>query len=154
MAHKTDCNLVQSTKDLALGCTCDNISLFPIVDDPSMQFTNGNLTGLYGRETMQKALCIDFDGTLHAYVSGWQGDFIVRDPPMEGAVQACHDLADAGWKLYVLSSRTNLLPVRYWLEEHKFPSMTLTRIKPIAVAYIDDRGCRFTNWSDVRKMFA
>lgn len=133
---------------------------FPIVDDPSLQWTNGprpdgTYDGLYGRETMQKALCIDFDGTLHAYTSGWQGDDIVSDLPVEGAVQACHDLAEAGWKLYVLSSRTNLEPVAAWLQEHNFPPMTLTRVKPICIAYIDDRAVRFEgNWSSIRKMFA
>jgi hypothetical protein len=63
-------------------------------------------------------------------------------------------LPEAGWALYVLSSRQDLRPVARWLAEHGFPPMILTRVKPIAVAYIDDRGWRFTNWPDVRKMFA
>lgn len=134
---------------------------FPIVSDPSEQWSNGPdpntglYEGLYGKETMQKALCLDFDGTLHEYSSGWTGDNLVSDQPVEGAVEACHALVEAGWKLYVLSSRTNLQPVAKWLEEHHFPSMTLTRVKPIAVAYIDDRAVRFeNNWLAVRKLFA
>lgn len=122
---------------------------FPIVDDPSAQYEN-----LYGEETMQRALCIDFDGVLHSYVSGWQGHTVIPDDPIPGAVQSCHALIEAGWKLYVLSSRSELRPVAAWLAEHCFPPMTLTRVKPIAVAYIDDRGIRFTNWSDIRRMFA
>lgn len=131
------------------------VAAFPIVEDPSAQFANGNLEGLYGKETMQKALCIDFDGTLHKYSSGWQGDDIVQDPPVDGAVEACHALAEAGWKLYVLSSRTKLHPVAEWLAKYKFPPMTLTRVKPIAVVYIDDRGYRFEgNWDSLRKLWA
>src|SRR3990167_2898149 len=131
--------------------------LFPIVEDPSAQWASGprpdgTYDGLYGKETMQKAICLDFDGTIHAYTSGWQGDDIVHDPPIDGAAEACHALVEAGWKLYVLSSRTNLNPVVDWLIEHQFHPMILTRVKPIAVAYVDDRGIRFTNWSDIRKI--
>ena len=103
---------------------------------------------------MQRALCLDFDGVLHSYTSGWVGHDEVADGPMPGAVEACHDLAEAGWRLYVLSSRSDLRPIACWLAEYGFPPMALTRVKPIAVAYIDDRGCRFTNWPDIRKLFA
>ena len=60
---------------------------FPIINDPQAEWVGGpdpktgKYNGLYGRETMQKALCIDFDGTLHAYTSGWSGDDIVTHPP-------------------------------------------------------------------------
>lgn len=136
------------------------IADFPIIDDPSAEWVNGpnadgNYPGLYGRETMQKALCIDFDGVLHRYSKGWLGHDAIYDEPVEGAVQACWDLADAGWKLYVLTSRQHLEPVGKWLAAYDFPPMMLTRIKPIAVAYIDDRAVRFEdNWSSIRKMFA
>ena len=129
---------------------------FPIVDDPSAAWESGPpYEGLYGRETMQHALCLDFDGVLHSYESGWVGHEEVADGPVPGAVQACHDLADAGWALYVMTSRSNLAPVQRWLIEQGFPPMKLTRVKPIAVAYIDDRAVRFEgDWPSVRKLFA
>lgn len=135
-------------------CVC--LIDFPIVEDPSEAWKDGQtLEGLYGRETMQKALCIDFDGVLHSYTSGWVGHEEVADGPMPGAVQACQDLAEAGWRLYVLSSRQHLEPVAKWLHEGGFPPMTLTRVKPIAVAYIDDRAIRFSgDWPSIRKLFA
>lgn len=129
---------------------------FPIVTDPSAQWASGPpYVGLYGRETMQRALCLDFDGVLHSYTSGWVGHDEVADGPVPGAVQACHDLVEAGWRLYVLSSRERLEPVAAWLAKHEFPPMMLTRTKPIAVAYIDDRAVRFEgDWPSIRKLFA
>lgn len=31
-------------------------------------------------------ICVDFDGCLHAYTSGWQGAEVVSDPPVPGAI--------------------------------------------------------------------
>lgn len=133
-----------------------SIEDFPIVSDPSAQWVDGsNLDGLYGKETMQHALCLDFDGVLHAYSDGWKGHDNIYDDPVAGAVEACHALAEAGWALYVLSSRSDLAPVASWLVRWGFPPMTLTRVKPISVAYIDDRAVRFEgNWLAIRKLFA
>lgn len=129
---------------------------YPIVTDPSAAWEDdSSLEGLYGPEAMQHALCIDFDGVLHSYTSGWRGHDVVADDPMPGARKACWDLHKVGWRLYVHTSRMNLEVIADWLGRHDFPPMILTRIKPIAVAYIDDRAVRFEgNWDSVRKMFA
>lgn len=136
----------------------DTTVKFPIVEDPSAEWkdvTKPPYKGLYGKETMQRAICIDFDGVLHKYSQGWQGHDNIYDDPVDGAIEACEALAEAGWKLYVLTSRQHLQYVAFWLHRKGFPSMILTRTKPIAVAYIDDRAIRFEdNWNSLRKLFA
>lgn len=131
-----------------------NAEKYPIVEDPSAEYLESGASGLYGTERMQRALCIDFDGVLHSYKSGWRGHEVVVDEPVDGAVAACWRLHEAGWRLYVLSSRSVLEPVQRWLARYNFPPMILTRAKPIAIAYIDDRAVRFEgDWESIRKFF-
>ncbi len=50
-------------------------------------------------------LCVDFDGVIHSYTSGWQGAGVVLDPPVPGALRWLWK-ATEWWDVQVYSSRS------------------------------------------------
>ena len=38
-----------------------------------------------------KILCLDFDGVIHSFTSGWRGAGIIPDPPVPGALDFIKD---------------------------------------------------------------
>lgn len=107
-----------------------------------------------------KTIAIDFDGVLHNYSKGWQ-DGKIYDSPKPGAVEAWFKLVDAGYDLVVFTARDDLDAVRVWMHKHfdferrigHMYEPTITNKKPQAIAYIDDRAIRFTDWNDAAKYF-
>ena len=108
-------------------------------------------------------LCLDFDGVIHSYESGWKGADVVPDPPVPGALEFMYDALDH-FSVHVFSSRSNqtggidamknwmhkwaaaLLgegrfeddPMLCWLERITYPTE-----KPPALLTIDDRALTF-----------
>ena len=97
-------------------------------------------------------IAVDCDGVLHLYSLGWH-DGTMYDEPVPGAREAVQKLINKGYEVYVLTARHNRPEVEEWLEKHGFPKMRVSRVKLPAIAYIDDRGIRFTNWADISKYF-
>lgn len=66
-------------------------------------------------------LCLDFDGVLHSYSSGWKGADVVPDPPVEGAMKFLME-ALKKFRVSVYSSRSHQQggreAMRDWLFEH------------------------------------
>ena len=50
-------------------------------------------------------LCVDFDGVIHSYASGWKGEAVVSDPPVKGAVEWLWRATEF-WTVQVYSSRS------------------------------------------------
>jgi len=50
-------------------------------------------------------LCVDFDGVLHSYTSGWKGPRVIPDPPVDGAIQFLIT-AQKHFNVHVYSSRS------------------------------------------------
>lgn len=66
-------------------------------------------------------LCLDFDGVLHSYSSGWKGARVIPDPPVPGALEFVID-AMSHFKVAVFSSRSHQWggrrAMKRWLYNH------------------------------------
>jgi hypothetical protein len=108
-------------------------------------------------------VAVDFDGVIHRYSRGWQ-DGTIYDEPVEGAFETLRALM-ATHAVFIHTTRDPHQVCR-WLYDHAVNIQTTCRLpdqqthefwnetgvilvtnrKLPAVAYIDDRGIRFTSW--------
>lgn len=109
-------------------------------------------------------LCLDFDGVLHSYSSGWKGPRVIPDPPVAGAIEwlrsllGCPENEGIGprykdFEVHIYSSRSRYLfgrsAMRKWLIAHGLTKYEVELIhfplmKPPAFLQIDDRAITFT----------
>jgi hypothetical protein len=104
------------------------------------------------RDRRGRTACLDFDGVLHSYSSGWKGAAEIPDPPNEGALEAVEALRQC-FHVAVQSTRcatpAGLQAVKAWLRRHRIPVDEVASEKPPAFVYLDDRGLRFEgDWAD------
>lgn len=97
-----------------------------------------------------KTISIDFDGVIHKYSKGYH-DGTAYDEPMPGAQKALEGLEAEGYELIIFSTRP-AEQIHDWLEKYGFKKYKVFE-KPMAIAYIDDRALRFTNWHDIKRYF-
>ena len=101
----------------------------------------------------RKIICVDFDGVIHSYTSGWKAPDIADDPPVPGAVEWLRTLMlSADFEPQIYSSRSmqegGILCMKEFLiragmtaeevDAIKFPTQ-----KPPAFLTIDDRAICF-----------
>ncbi len=107
----------------------------------------------------RRTLAVDFDGVLHQYSRGWQNGELY-DPPVLGSQAALEELIDRGYQIVIYTTRAeteeDIEEIREWLRLEGFVcwNCEITNRKPPAIAYIDDRAVRFTNWTDMVKLWA
>jgi hypothetical protein len=111
-------------------------------------------------------VAVDFDGVIHSYERGWQDGSIYGDL-MPGALDSLGLLMDR-YAVFIHTTR-NARQVAHWIEDrtgHGIECTTsispwpwkrqfwnqrgfllVTNRKLPAIAYIDDRAVRFTDWS-------
>ena len=77
---------------------------------------------------MKALICLDFDGVIHSYTSGWRGPRCIPDPPVEGALPFIVKMLDH-FKVAIYSSRSHRwfgrLAMQRWLRHH------LTALAPV-----------------------
>jgi hypothetical protein len=109
-------------------------------------------------------LCLDFDGVIHSYTSGWKGATNIPDDPVPGAIEFITDALMDGFDVVIHSSRARhfggITAMKLWLKSHAGsqwdtmgPSLCevrFVRMKPSAIVTIDDRAITFTGkWPSV-----
>lgn len=116
-------------------------------------------------------LCLDFDGVIHSYTSGWKGAAIIPDSPVDGVFDFLYN-AISYFDVQIFSSRSGqkggIDAMKDWLFNHEatwlkkrsqsgLPQMrtclalcvSFPNEKPPAMLTIDDRALTFTgNWAD------
>lgn len=69
----------------------------------------------------KRILCLDFDGVLHSYSSGWKGASVIPDPPTPNALQFLI-MALERFEVHILSSRSHQWggkrAMKEWLRQH------------------------------------
>lgn len=105
-------------------------------------------------------LCLDFDGVIHSYASGWKGADVIPDPPVDGAMKFIWD-ATEHFRVAIFSSRSNQIggmsAMKAWLYVHfrdywgthatqaddKLSEIEWPCEKPAAMITLDDRALTF-----------
>lgn len=72
---------------------------------------------------MPRIICVDFDGVIHSYKSGWKGIDVLPDPPVPGAMEWLVKMCgDPDYEIHVYSSRSSepagLKAMQEWLDIH------------------------------------
>lgn len=105
---------------------------------------------------------IDFDGVIHANSKGFF-DGTVYDDPIPGSFEALEAIskkytivvfsAKARKDRMLINNKTGVELIWEWLEKYNMSQFVkeVTAEKPRAVAYIDDKAHRFTNWNTALK---
>ncbi len=118
-------------------------------------------------------LCLDFDGVLHSYTSGWKGASEIPDAPVPGAMRFLME-ASEHFQIAIFSSRSNqeggsiamqiwlLKHLRAWYESENLPPEGFTKLllniewpkaKPAAMVTLDDRALTFDGtWPDIQML--
>ena len=110
----------------------------------------------------RKTIALDFDGVIHKYSQGWS-DGTIYDGMVFGAIEGIAKLSK-DYNIFIFTAR-DIHDVARYMEKRKYniqidddPSLKfwnrddailITNRKLPAHAYIDDRGIRFTSWSNL-----
>ena len=99
-----------------------------------------------GLQRARRTICLDFDGVIHSYRSGWCGAEVIPDPPLHGTKDAI-DRLRTRFRVVVHSARcateSGHEAVKAWLAKHRLEVDEVCRFKPPAAIYIDDRALPF-----------
>jgi len=101
---------------------------------------------------MATTICLDFDGVVHSYISGWKGETIISDPPVPGTKRAI-EMLRMDYEVKIHSSRCRIpegrTAIELWLKKYDIVVDEVCDHKPPAIVYVDDRGVQFNgDWME------
>lgn len=101
----------------------------------------------------RRTVCLDFDGVMHLYRSGWRGAEMIPDPPIHGTREAVARLRQQ-YRVVVYSARCcspeGRRAVENWLRKYDIEVDEVCEHKPPALVYVDDRAICFRgDWEQV-----
>jgi hypothetical protein len=122
-------------------------------------------------ELTKPLLCLDFDGVIHSYSSGWKGADVIPDPPVPGALRFIVKAMEF-FRVAIFSSRSaqpgGQAAMQQWLgywsvdPAHGMPGdfdhaiwseIEWPMQKPSAFVTLDDRALTFTGeWPDMETL--
>lgn len=117
--------------------------------------------------TKNPIICVDFDGVIHSYASGWKGADVIPDPPVEGAIDWLMEHLPIpepisamgpeykGPEVVIYSARSSqrggIKAMKEWFVKHGLPPSYISEgilkfpeTKPAAFLTLDDRAICFT----------
>lgn len=93
-------------------------------------------------------LCLDFDGVIHSYVSGWKGADVIPDPPVPGAMEFIN-AARHKFEIAISSSRSSqsggILAMQVYIAEHLNEYVQSLR-EPYRESWAADFVTQFMQW--------
>ena len=99
---------------------------------------------------MAKTICLDFDGVMNSYVSGWN-DGVLEDDPVPGAIEWLNEIIKTHTVILHsarLTTKGQTAIVSRWLQRHGASQETMRKLqwakKPHADVYLDDRAINFS----------
>lgn len=96
---------------------------------------------------MQKTIVFDFDGVIHSYTSGWEGIDKISDAPVDGIKEVIDELRKLGYMVCIVSTRCaqpeGIEAITKWLNKYEITVDKVSKEKPPALVYIDDRAITF-----------
>jgi hypothetical protein len=107
----------------------------------------------HGIHRARRTICLDFDGVIHSYRSGWCGADVIPDPPIHGSREAIARLRKS-FRVVVHSARSatpeGREAIEAWLKKHNIDVDEVCTYKPPASIYVDDRAVPFRgDWDQV-----
>jgi len=99
-------------------------------------------------------LCLDFDGVLHSYTSGWLGADVIPDPPVPGYAQFLLRAVEV-FEVHTFGSRSRDSPIDRATIDHLLERIHFPDHKPAAFLSLDDRALTFRGaWPDIAELAA